>query len=113
MAINKYLIFLGVIILALAVYYFYNTPSVAIPIDDITIINPRDLEDVSGVIRVNGEADDKYSGVYYRVDLSEWQAANGINNWEFSLDTSKLSKETHVIYVKAGENVKAVRINVV
>jgi len=112
MKFKIYFIFILLVLLTGA-YYFYNLPKVGIPLDVMRINSPRDLEDVSGIINVNGEVDTSYNEVYYRVNLGEWKLANGNKNWNFDLDTSNLDKGVNVIYIKAGDKVKAIRINVV
>ena len=109
MALRNYLIII-IIILALVYYFFFFNTKVALPLDDLKITYPSDLQEVSGIITVRGEASDKYDKIYYRIDLDDWKEANGISKWSFILDTTKLSKDLHVIYIKAGEKTKAVRI---
>ena len=109
MDFKKYFIIIVILIL---VYYLINIPKVALK-SDLIINYPNDLEEVSGVINVNGKANPNYKEIYYRIDLSEWELANGVSKWNFDLDTTKLSKGLHVIYVKAEDKVKAVRIKVV
>ena len=89
------------------IYFYFNNIKVASSINDIIINSPRDLDEVSGIINVRGNSN--YEEVYYKIDLEKWNKIEG-KNWKFSVDTSKLSKGQHTIYVKANEQVKAVRI---
>jgi len=107
----SYTIIILFIVFSILIYLFYfNNDEVAIPLDNLIINYPRDLQEVSGIIKVDGVASDKYSEIYYRIDLSDWKLADGTNRWNFELDTQELSKGVHVIYVKADDKVKAVRI---
>ena|SRR3989344_2354136 len=100
-----------IILFAIGIIYFYfNDVKVAFSLDDVIIISPRDLEEVSGIINAKGTSN--YEEVYYKIDLGEWKKIEG-KNWKFSLDTDKLSKGKHTIYVKANEQIKSVRIIVV
>ena len=112
MKFKLYFIFILLILLTGA-YYLYNLPKVGIPLDVVRVNSPMDLEEVSGIINVNGEADPSYDKIYYRINLGEWKIANGDKNWDFDLDTSNLDKGVNVIYIKAGDKVKAIRVNVV
>jgi len=97
-----------IILFAIGIIYFYfNDVKVASSLDDVIIISPRDLEEVSGIINVKGTSN--YEEVYYKIDLEEWKKIEG-KNWKFSLDADKLSKGQHTIYVKANEQIKAAKI---
>ena len=103
-----------IIILALLVigYFYFSDVKVASPVDQLSINNPKDLEEVSEIVKVEGESILE-KDVYYKIDNSEWVKATGIKKWNFILDTDKLDKGTHIIYIKSGETTKAIRINVI
>ena len=97
-----------IILFAIGIIYFYfNDIKVASSLDDVIINSPRDLDEVSGIINARGTSN--YEEVYYKIDLNEWNKIKG-KKWSFSIDTNKLSKGMHTIYVKANEQIKAARI---
>ncbi len=103
-----------IIILALLVigYFYYSDVKVASPVDQININIPKDLDKVSGIIKVEGDSI-LQGEIYYKIDNNEWTKAAGTKKWYFNLDTDKLDKGVHIIYIKSEEVTKAIRINVI
>lgn len=115
MALRGYII-IALVLVSLVIAYLYFTDinvKVASPVKELIITSPSDLEEVSGIVNIKGTANENYDKVEYRVDLDEWKVANGIKNWNFYLDTSNLEKGQHIVYVKANDATKAIRIIVI
>jgi len=76
-----------------------NTPP------EIEILSPANGSIVNGFI-IKGNAWDKDGNdslvkVEIRIDGMEWKIANGTINWEYSIDTTKLSNGLHIIEARA------------
>ena len=77
-----------------------NTPP------EIEILSPANGSIVNGFIIIKGNAWDKDGNdslvkVEIRIDGMEWKIANGTINWEYSIDTTKLSNGLHIIEARA------------
>ena len=108
-------------IISVSVYFFLSQDkpvgAIVERADEINIIYPRDLEEVQRTINIKGKANPSFKFVEVQVDLNGWNKVSGTENWNYLLDTSKLSPGIHTVYIRASDNakyskVKAVRINI-
>ncbi|MEK6835012.1 MAG: hypothetical protein AABX61_01990 [Nanoarchaeota archaeon] len=85
--------------------------------DEITITYPQDLQNVNGIIKVEGMANEKFKSIEVKINLNEWQRAEGVKNWVYTLDTINLKNGLNIIYARGNDGInyskiKAVRINI-
>lgn len=104
MKISAIILLLITIAIIFLIYNNFNKPVASIIGDEIKIIYPRDMQEVSGNINIYGMASKKFSQIEIKVDFDSWQQANNIENWNFNLDTTKLSDGLHIIYVRGYSN---------
>lgn len=111
------ILFLAIIILS---YFLLNQDKpigTLIKNDEITITYPQDLENINNIIKVKGTANEKFKFIEVKINLDEWQKAEGVENWVYTLDTNKLKNGLNIIYVRGNDGInyskiKAVRINI-
>jgi hypothetical protein len=76
-----------------------NTPP------DIVITRPNDNDQVSGIVSIEGLADDSdgddISSVEVKIDDGDWQSVSGGSSWSYSWDTSTVFNGLHTIYARA------------
>ena len=113
--------FLILLILFISIYFLFKQDKPIGTIiekqDDIKIIYPKDLEEIQGIIKIEGIADENFKFVEVQVDLNGWEKASGVKNWNYLFDASNLEQGLHTVYARASDNikyskVKAVRINI-
>lgn len=82
--------------------FCFKTYGYSIP--DITILNPADGSNVSGIIEIRGTASDT-DGVIHRVDVkiddNSWIPVSGTTNWSYNWDTRSVANGLHTIYARS------------
>ena len=82
--------------------FCFKTYGYSIP--DVTILNPTDQSNVSGIVEIIGNAydsDGSIERVEVKIDDNSWIPAIGTNSWSYNWDTTSVSNGIHTIYARS------------
>jgi hypothetical protein len=107
---KKFLIILLMIVISLLTYFLAKEDKpigvVVEKEDDISIVYPKDLEEVNEIVNITGKANKNFKFVEAQIDLNGWRKASGVINWNYLLNSSNLEPGIHVIYARASDGIK-------
>jgi hypothetical protein len=83
-------------------FYVNNTANFCIKglVGHLSIMNPIQDDYVSGLVNVTGKASVLIDKVELSIDGDPWFPVTGVQDWNFTLDTTTLSDGLHTIYAR-------------